>query len=69
MPDKRSLFSFPLVRELSVVLVIKLALIFVIKSAFFSDPVDMSDPQDAVSQQFGLTNSDYNHPSQSEDLK
>lgn len=67
MANPRSLFSFPLVRELLAVLVIKLALIFVIKALFFSDPVDMTNPQEAVSQQFGL-NSSHSNTSQAEDL-
>jgi len=66
---QKPLFSIPLVRELTAVLIIKLILIFSIKSVFFSDPVDMSNPQESVSQKFGLSTSDYNHPSQSEDLK
>lgn len=68
MAKPRSLFSFPLIRELSAVLVIKLALIFVIKAMFFSDPVDMKDPQEAISQQFGL-NSSHSNTSQAEDLQ
>ncbi|MAY14171.1 MULTISPECIES: cytochrome oxidase putative small subunit CydP [unclassified Thalassolituus] len=61
---KKSLFSVPLVRELMVVLLIKLVLIFAIRIFWFSDPVDMTNPQDAVSQQFGLSTIT---PSQSED--
>ncbi|MCT7360019.1 MAG: hypothetical protein COB09_13840 [Thalassobium sp.] len=61
---KKSLFSVPLVRELMVVLVIKLMLIFAIKIIWFSEPVDMTNPQDAVSQQFGFSTTT---PSQSED--
>lgn len=61
---KKSLFSVPLVRELMVVLLIKLVLIFTIRIFWFSDPVDMTNPQDAVSQQFGLSTIT---PSQSED--
>ncbi len=61
---KKSLFSVPLVRELMVVLLIKLVLIFAIRIVWFSDPVDMTNPQDAVAQQFGLST---NTPSQSED--
>ncbi|WP_430461247.1 cytochrome oxidase putative small subunit CydP [Thalassolituus sp. LLYu03] len=55
MAERRSVFSIPLVRELAAVLVIKLALIFVIKALFFSDPVELTDPQDAVAQQLGLS--------------
>ncbi|MCB2388100.1 MULTISPECIES: cytochrome oxidase putative small subunit CydP [Thalassolituus] len=61
---KKSLFSVPLVRELMVVLLIKLVLIFAIRIFWFSDPVDMTNPQDAVSQQLGLSTIT---PSQSED--
>jgi len=34
-----SMWKIPLVRELAVVLVIKLAVLFTIKSLYFSDPV------------------------------
>ncbi|MCD8523001.1 MAG: hypothetical protein LRY66_00835 [Saccharospirillaceae bacterium] len=61
---KKSVFSIPLVRELTVVLLIKLMLVFTIKVIWFSEPVDMTNPQDAVSQQFGLSTIT---PSQSED--
>lgn len=61
---KKSVFSIPLVRELTVVLLIKLMLVFTIKVIWFSEPVDMTNPQDAVSQQFGLSTTT---PSQSED--
>ena len=68
MTDRRSLFSRPLIRELAAVLVIKLALIFAIKTVFFSDPVDMSDPQDAITQQFGLKTNP-SHTPKAEDLQ
>jgi hypothetical protein len=52
----KSIFKIPLVREITVVLLIKLAVIFVIKWQFFSDPVDLTQANNSVEQQMGLTN-------------
>lgn len=54
MADRKPLFSIPLIRELTLVLIIKLVIIFTIKSLYFSDPVDISDPDLSISRQFGL---------------
>ncbi|AZZ94269.1 MULTISPECIES: cytochrome oxidase putative small subunit CydP [unclassified Hahella] len=61
MPERKSIFSIPLVRELSLFLLLKLILIFAIKAAYFSDPVDLSHPEESISKQFGVI------PTQSED--
>lgn len=53
MSDKRSMFAIPVVRELLIILLIKLALIITIKWLFFSTPVVL-DHQSDVSQQLGL---------------
>lgn len=57
MSQRPSIFSIPLVRELSVVLVIKLALIFVIAHLFFSDPVVVDHEGQRLQEHFGLQQS------------
>lgn len=47
-------FSHPLVRELTLVLLLKLAAIVAIKTLWFSEPVDMQQPEVRVSEQLGL---------------
>jgi len=54
-PTHKSMFSIPLVREITFVLLIKLAVIMVIKWQFFSEPVDMSEPKKILEQHMGLT--------------
>lgn len=54
---RQSVFRIPLVREITVVLLIKLAVIFVIKWQFFSDPVDITQADSTVEQHMGLSNS------------
>jgi hypothetical protein len=50
----KSIFKIPLVREITVVLLIKLAVIFAIKWQFFSDPVDLTQASNSVEAQMGL---------------
>ena len=52
----KSIFKIPLIREITVVLIIKLILIFFIKWQFFSDPVDLTQPSNSVEQHMGLSN-------------
>jgi len=52
--ERRSIFSIPLVRELGVVLIIKLALVFVIAHLFFSDPVVIDHEGQGLQEHFGL---------------
>ena len=55
MADKQSsIFQIPLIREITIVLVIKLALVFVIKWSFFSEPVDMTNAQTVLNQHLGV---------------
>jgi hypothetical protein len=54
MAGRKPLFSIPLVRELTLVLIIKLVVIFTIKSLYFSDPINISSPELSISRQFGL---------------
>ncbi|MEK9766420.1 MAG: hypothetical protein VW274_08060 [Thalassolituus sp.] len=54
MSERRSIFSIPLVRELSVVLIIKLALVFVIANLFFSAPVVIDHEGRGLQEHFGL---------------
>ena len=49
-----SLLSIPLVRELFIVLLAKLLLIFVIAHFFFSDPVEIDDEGLRLQEHFGL---------------
>jgi len=53
-PKEKSIFTIPLVREITLVLLIKLALVMAIKWQFFSDPVDMSEPNKVMEQHMGL---------------
>lgn len=50
----KSVFSIPLVREITVVLLVKLVVIFFIKWQFFSDPVDLTQADNSVEQHMGL---------------
>ena len=50
----KSIFKIPLVREIAIVLVIKLVVIFAIKWQFFSDPVDLTQANNSVEQRMGL---------------
>tara|TARA_B100001063_G_C16284494_1_gene320758 strand:+ start:193 stop:411 length:219 start_codon:yes stop_codon:yes gene_type:complete len=50
----QSIFKIPLIREITLVLVIKLVLVFVIKWSFFSDPVDMQNPQEVLDKHIGV---------------
>lgn len=52
---RSSMFSIPLVRELALVLVVKLIIIFTLKLTFFSDPVDMGNAERVMSRQLGLS--------------
>lgn len=52
--SKQSIFRIPLVREIAIILVIKLIVIFSIKHCFFSNPVDMSNPEQKLMQKFGM---------------
>lgn len=54
MSQRRSLFSIPLVRELTIVLVIKLGLIIVIANVFFADPVEIDPEGTRVDEVFGI---------------
>tara|TARA_Y100001949_G_C15974614_1_gene325499 strand:+ start:1479 stop:1730 length:252 start_codon:yes stop_codon:yes gene_type:complete len=54
MSESRSLFQIPLIRELIIVLLIKLVLIFAIRFTFFSDPVELNDPHTDIAQQLGV---------------
>ena len=54
MTQRRPLFSIPLVRELAMVLLVKLVIIFVLKHAYFSEPVDMTDAESVISRQLGI---------------
>lgn len=49
-----SIFSIPLAREIAIVLLLKIIVLLAIKWAFFSDPVDMAEPQNNISRQLGL---------------
>lgn len=52
-----SIFQIPLVREITIVLLIKLVVIFIIKWQFFSDPVDLTQENNSVEQHMGLSSS------------
>lgn len=52
----RPLFSIPLIRELTLVLVIKLVVIFAIKQAYFSEPLDMTQAETVIARQLGVLN-------------
>lgn len=39
---KKGLFSIPLIREITIVLILKLIILFTIKHFYFSDPVSFS---------------------------
>lgn len=57
--SERSILGIPLgretlLRELFMVLLIKLVLIIGIRMAFFSDPVVLDDPHGDISQQLGV---------------
>jgi hypothetical protein len=54
--SEQKIFNIPLVRELTVVLVIKLLVVFLIKWSFFSDPIDMQDGSNVMTQHFGVEN-------------
>jgi len=56
LKQRRSIFSIPLVRELTAVLIIKLALVFLIAHFFFSDPVIVGDEGQGLREHFGLDN-------------
>lgn len=56
--SKQSIFRIPLVREIAIILVIKLVVIFTIKHFFFSNPVDMSNPEQKLMQKFGIAQPD-----------
>jgi len=57
-PEKqKSIFTIPLIREVTVVLVIKLAIIFWIKHEFFSNPVDLTQAETSVESHMGLLHS------------
>ena len=49
-----AVFSIPLVRELSAVLLLKLVVILGIKALWFSEPVDMSQAEAAITNKLGL---------------
>ncbi|WP_283788519.1 cytochrome oxidase putative small subunit CydP [Bermanella sp. WJH001] len=55
--QQQSIFKIPLVREITLVLLIKLVVIFMIKWQFFSDPVDLTQANNSVEQHMGLPNS------------
>lgn len=63
-----SLLSIPLVRELFIVLLAKLLLIFVIAHLFFSDPVEIDDEGLRLQEHFGLRASTLPSESLSEPL-
>ena len=52
--DHKSIFSIPLVREITIVLILKLVVIFSIKAMFFSSPVDLKESETSVESHFGL---------------
>jgi len=54
LKQRRPIFSIPLVRELTAVLIIKLALVFLIAHFFFSDPVIVGDEGQGLQEHFGL---------------
>lgn len=54
MAKRPSIFSYPLVRELSLVLLVKLTLIFMIAHYFFSDPAIVDDDGQQLINHFGL---------------
>ncbi|WNO10770.1 cytochrome oxidase putative small subunit CydP [Teredinibacter sp. KSP-S5-2] len=49
-----SIFAIPLVREISLVLIVKLIAIVVIRWLFFSQPVDLGNSEQGIDQHFGL---------------
>ena len=53
MKQRRPIFSIPLVRELTAVLIIKLVLVFLIAHFFFSDPVIVGDEGKGPQEHFG----------------
>ena len=59
--SEQSIFKIPLIREITVVLVIKLALVFFIKWNFFSEPVDMHDAPKVLTQHFGVDSRSESH--------
>lgn len=52
--DSTHWLTLPLVKELIVVLVVKLAVIFWIKTTYFSDPVDIRDAEQGIEARFGI---------------
>lgn len=48
------MFKIPLIRELGIVLLVKLIVIFSIKAAFFSNPVDLTHPDLLLEKHMGL---------------
>lgn len=55
MSSTTPLFRIPLVRELALVLFIKLMLIFLIRFLFFSDPVRLDEPDQDIARQWGMS--------------
>ncbi|GAB2190806.1 cytochrome oxidase putative small subunit CydP [Sessilibacter sp. MAH2] len=55
---KNSWLTQPLVKELAVVLVIKLVVIFAIKWMFFSDPVDVKSQELGIESHLGIDKSE-----------
>jgi hypothetical protein len=50
----KSIFKIPLVREIAMILLIKLAVVIVIKWQFFSAPLDLMQANNSVEHQMGL---------------
>lgn len=55
MSNTTPLFRIPLIRELALVLFIKLMLIVLIRTLFFSDPVRLEEPEQDIARQLGIS--------------
>lgn len=53
----RLIFQIPLVREITIALLVKVIVIFFIKWQFFSDPVDITQVNNSPEHHLGIFNS------------
>ena len=67
MNRQRSVFSIPLVRELSAMLVVKLAALFVIAQLFFQSPEQELPAGDRFEQHLGLPSDSTSYQEKSDD--
>lgn len=52
--NRKSFLSSSLAKEITVILIIKVAVIFLIKWQFFSNPVDLTDVNSSVEAHMGI---------------